>query len=181
MLKIFKDSELVLRQKAALVDIPLSVEDEELALAMFLHIKESQDPELSKKYGLRSGVGLAAPQVGVSKQIIIIHIPLDDDEENHYTFVLANPVIVSSSVRRAYLRGGEACLSVDEKYPGNVYRYHKIKVKAYDILNKSPIEINASGYEAIVLQHEIDHLNGILFYDRIDPMNRSKYPNAVVI
>ncbi|MFA5485487.1 MAG: peptide deformylase [Bacilli bacterium] len=181
MLKIFKDSEKVLRERAKKVVVPLSKEDEDLAHAMFLHIKESQDPVLSKKYGLRAGVGLAAPQVGVSKQIIIVHIPDDKDEENNFTFVLANPQIVSSSVRRAYLRGGEACLSVDEKYPGNVYRHHKIKVKAYDILNKSPIEITATGYEAIVLQHEIDHLNGILFYDRIDPLNRSKFPDAVVI
>ncbi|MDY0214901.1 MAG: peptide deformylase [Bacilli bacterium] len=179
MLKIFKDSDKVLRVKATPVAIPLSIEDETLALAMFQHIKESQDPELSKKYGLRAGVGLAAPQVGVSKQIIIIHIPQGD--KTNYTYVLANPVITSSSVRRTYLRGGEACLSVDENHPGPVYRYHKIKVSAYDILSKSQIEINAFGYEAIVLQHEIDHLNGILFYDRIDPENRRKYPDAIVI
>lgn len=179
MLKIYKDSDEVLRKRAVPVALPLSVEDETLALEMFNHIQESQDPELSKKYGLRAGVGLAAPQVGHSKQIIVVHIPLDKDE--YFSYVLANPVITSSSVRRAYLRGGEACLSVDKDYPGRVYRHHKIKVKAYDILNKCEILINAFGYEAIVLQHEIDHLHGILFYDRIDPKNKDKFPDALAI
>lgn len=179
MLKIFKDSDKVLRAKASKVEIPLNASDEKLALDMFLHIKESQDPELSEKYGLRSGVGLAAPQVGVSKQIIVVHIPYDDD--TFLTYVLANPQIISSSVRRTYLSGGEGCLSVDEEHPGHVYRFHKIKVRAYDVLNKKDIEINAYGYEAIVIQHEIDHLNGILFYDRISPDNKTKYPDAISI
>ncbi|MFA5485761.1 MAG: peptide deformylase [Bacilli bacterium] len=178
MLKIYKDSDLVLRTRAARVEIPLSEADEALALAMFQHIKESQDPELAEKYGLRAGVGLAAPQVGVSKQIIVVHFMIDEDD-NYLTYVLANPQIISSSVRRTYLEGGEGCLSVDESYPGHVYRYHKIKVKAYDILNKKDIEINVFGYPAIVLQHEIDHLNGVLFYDRIDPANKDKFPDAI--
>lgn len=179
MLKIFKDTDLVLRTKAVRVPTPLSVEDETLAFAMFQHIKESQDPVLAEKYGLRAGVGLAAPQVGVSKQIIVVHFLLDEEKQTYFTYVLANPQIISSSVRRTYLEGGEGCLSVDESYPGHVYRYHKIKVKAYDILNKMDIELNAFGYPAIVLQHEIDHLNGVLFYDRIDPANKDKFPDAI--
>lgn len=179
MLKIYKDSDKVLRAKAENVEIPLKSEDEALALAMFQHIEESQDPEISAKHNLRAGVGLAAPQVGESKRIIVIHIPTDDDE--HITYVLANPVIISSSVRRAYLESGEGCLSVDEEYPGHVYRYFKIKVTAYDVLAKQQITIKTSGYEAIVLQHEIDHLNGVLFYDRIDPTNKSKFPDAISI
>lgn len=177
MLKIYKDSHEILRTKAQAVALPLSVDDEALALAMFEHIKESQDPELSEKYKLRAGVGLAAPQVGKSKRIIVVHIPTDEDD--HITYVLANPVIVSSSVRRTYLESGEGCLSVDEEYPGHVYRHHKIKVEAYDVLHKKSITINTFGYEAIVLQHEIDHLNGILFYDRIDILNKTKYPDAI--
>ena len=179
MLKIYKDSDKVLRTKAENVEIPLNSADEALALAMFQHIKESQDPELSEKYKLRAGVGLAAPQVGESKRIIVVHIPLDDDD--YITYVLANPLIISSSVRRAYLEGGEGCLSVDEEYPGHVYRYFKIKVQAYDVLAKEKITIKASGYEAIVLQHEIDHLNGVLFYDRIDHTNKIKFPDAISI
>lgn len=178
MLKIYKDSDKVLRTRAEKVALPLSVEDEALALAMFTHIKESQNPSLSAEFNLRAGVGLAAPQVGESKQIIVVHIPLDEDDD-HITYVLANPVIVSSSVRRAYINGGEGCLSVDKEYPGNVYRYHKIKVEAYDILQKVPVTINAFGYVAIVLQHEIDHLHGILFYDRIDSANETKFPDAI--
>ena len=178
MLKIFKDSDKVLRVKATPVAIPLSIEDETLALAMFQHIKESQDPVFADKHGLRAGVGLAAPQVGVSKQILVVHFEIDD-EGNYLTHVLANPQIISSSVRRTYLEGGEGCLSVDKEHPGHVYRFHKIKVRAYDVLQNKEIEINAFGYHAIVLQHEIDHLNGILFYDRISPTNKSKYPDAI--
>ncbi len=177
MLKIYKDSKKVLRTRAKMVKIPLSEEDRKLALDMFQHIKESQDPEFSAKNNLRAGVGLAAPQVGVSKAIIVVHIPLEDDK--FLTYVLANPVIVSSSVRRAYLESGEGCLSVDKDYPGHVYRAHKIKVQAFDVLNNQEIEINHFGYPAIVLQHEIDHLKGILFYDHIDPENKIKFPNAI--
>lgn len=177
MLKIYKDSDPILRTKTLKVNVPLSEIDEALALAMFTHIKESQDPELSEKHNLRAGVGLAAPQVGENKQIIVVHIPTDEDE--HITYVLANPRIISSSVRRAYLESGEGCLSVDEEYPGHVYRYHKVKVEAYDVLAKKTVIIDAFGYEAIVLQHEIDHLNGVLFYDRISNDNAIKYPDAI--
>ena len=82
-------------------------------------------------------------------------------------------------LKKAYISTGEGCLSVNEDYPGRVYRSNKITVTAYDVLKQSDVKITASGYEAIVLQHEIDHLNGVLFYDRIDANNISKYPDAV--
>lgn len=177
MLKIFKDSDPVLRTRAAKVPLPLSASDHKLALAMLEHIKQSQDPDFAAKHNLRPGVGLAAPQVGKSKQILVVHVP--QSKNSSFTYVLANPVIVSSSVRRAYLRDGEGCLSVDADYPGHVYRHYKIKVKAFDVLNNKEIEISAFGFNAIVLQHEIDHLHGILFYDRINAENKVKYPDAL--
>lgn len=178
MLKIYKDSDKVLRTKAVDVKVPLNSEDEALALAMLTHLKESQDPELSEKYKLRAGVGLAAPQVGASKRIIALHIPQAKNEAP-YSYVLANPVVISSSVRRTYLESGEGCLSVDESYPGHVYRHYKITVQAYDVITKAMITLKAFGYKAIVLQHEIDHLNAILFYDRIDDTNKIKFPDAI--
>ncbi|HOA11556.1 MAG TPA: peptide deformylase, partial [Bacilli bacterium] len=71
------------------------------------------------------------------------------------------------------------CLSVDEDHPGHVYRHYKIRVKAFDILNNEEVEINTFGYPAIVLQHEIDHLHGVLFYDRINEENKVRYPDAL--
>lgn len=179
MLKIFKDSDKVLRTRAEEVSLPLSEENTLLAHQMLEHIKQSQDEEFAAKHKLRAGVGLAAPQVGESKRIIVVNFPVD--EENEVCYVLANPKIISSSVRRIYLNAGEGCLSVDEDYTGHVYRFAKVRVRAYDILAQKEIEINASGYEAIVLQHEIDHLNGVLFYDRINSENKTKYPDAIVI
>ncbi|MCX5775936.1 MAG: peptide deformylase, partial [Firmicutes bacterium] len=93
-----------------------------------------------------------------------------------------NPRIIASSVKKAYLSGGEGCLSVDGDHPGYIYRSNKVTIKAFDVLQEKDIEIVAHGYEAIVLQHEIDHLDGILFYDRInklDPLKKDE--NAIEI
>ena len=87
--------------------------------------------------------------------------------------MLANPRILASSVRQCYLAGGEGCLSVDAPHQGNVYRAYKITVAAYDVLSKKDVKLVARGYEAIVLQHEMDHLDGILFYDHIDHPDKS--------
>ncbi|MEH6904038.1 peptide deformylase, partial [Bacillus safensis] len=83
-----------------------------------------------------------------------------------YSYALFNPRIVSHSVKRAYLATGEGCLSVDEAIPGFVPRYQKIRVKA-TTLEGEDIDIRLKGFPAIVFQHEIDHLNGIMFYDHI--------------
>ena len=108
---------------------------------------------------------------------------LDDPESNHYTtYVLANPRIVASSVKQSYLEGGEGCLSVPKAHEGYVYRHYKVTVSAVDGLTGNPILIKERGFGAIVLQHEIDHLDGILFYDRIDKNDPfKKLPGAVSI
>lgn len=178
MLKIYNEIHPTLRQKAIEIPLPIIKEDEDLALEMLKHIKESQDEEFAAEHCIRGGVGLAAPQVGVSKRIIVV---LFDDGTKEVCHVLANPSIISNSIKRCFLTGGEGCLSVDDPHPGNVYRYNKITVKAYDVLEKKDIIFNAFGYEAIVLQHEIDHLNGVLFYDHIDPKNFTKFKDAVQI
>ena len=78
------------------------------------------------------------------------------------------------------MRGG--CLSVDNEHEGYVYRSYKIVVKAFDALKGEDVTITARGYDAIVLQHEIDHLNGVLFYDHIDKKDPFKViPGSVEI
>ena len=166
---IVKDTDPSVRQKSEKVQLPLSDEDRELALALVEYVKRSQDPEISEKEGLRPAVGIAAVQVGVHKRILGIVIPYEEDEDE--VFCLVNQRIVSHSVQDSYLKGGEGCLSVEEVHEGYVPRHARIKVRAYDVLQDQEIELRASGYAAIVLQHEMDHFEGVLFYDRINQEN----------
>lgn len=110
------------------------------------------------------GVGLAGPQVGVMRRIITVHVPAGMDEEDapEYRYVLINPEVV-----RGYgdQTGLEGCLSIPG-WAGEVTRYDSVTVKAMGVDNK-PLRIKGRGYLARVLQHEIDHLDGVLFTDRM--------------
>jgi len=108
-----------------------------------------------------SGVGLAAPQVGVSKRIILV------DGEEDGLIVLINPIIIKSE---GEVEAEEGCLSVPGIY-SQVKRSSKVTVKALNE-NGDPFEITKEGLTARALQHEIDHLDGILFIDRIGRMKR---------
>lgn len=179
MLKILKDSSLSLRSKSKPVEFPLQQKDRDLLLNMLTYLKKSQDPEYRQKHPkVREGVGLAAPQVGVNKRMTVIHY--HDSERKEIMYALVNPRIIENSIKKCFLKAGEGCLSVDEKHEGYVYRDYKIKVKAYDVLTDAEIEITARGYDAVVLQHEIDHLDGILYYDRIDVENPFKTVDGAV-
>jgi peptide deformylase len=121
-----------------------------------------------KKYNIQNGIALAAPQVGLTKKIIYVHF---NEHKTEHKYLLANPKIISESMQNAYISDGEGCLSVNQKIEGIVKRKNKIIVKAYDINHKKEIKIEANGILAICLQHEIDHLNGILYIDKIDKTN----------
>lgn len=105
------------------------------------------------------GVGLAAPQVGILKQIAVI----DVTEERNHPIVLVNPEIVKAEGEQ---RGSEGCLSVPDKV-GIVIRPNKVKVKAFDI-NMKPVTIKGEDLLARALVHEIEHLEGILYVDRLE-------------
>lgn len=168
-LKIVKDSNPIMRKKSLPVEMPLSKEDKDLLDAMLNHLKLSQDEEYAKKHNIRTGVGLAAIQVGKLKRMFVIYYPIGDDQYIQYQLV--NPKIIETSLRKCALKEGEGCLSVDRPIDGLVHRYFKITMVAYDALQGKEITINAKGYDAIVLQHEYDHLDGLFFYDRIDKNN----------
>ena len=108
-----------------------------------------------------SGVGLAAPQIGVSKRIMVI------DGEEDGLIVLINPIIVKSEGEAIEEEG---CLSIPEVY-SKVKRSLKVTVKALNE-NGEPIELTKEGLIARTLQHELDHLEGILFIDRIGKVKR---------
>lgn len=169
MKDIIRDGHPTLRAKAQEVEFPLSDEDRNKLQEMHEFLVNSQDDAIAQKYGLRSGVGIAAPQLNISKRMLAVHLP-DDGNGKSYELMLVNPKIVSYSVQEAYLPTGEGCLSVDEDIPGLVHRHNRVTIKAKDI-DGNDVNLRLKGYIAIVLQHEIDHLDGIMFYDHIDQEN----------
>ncbi len=178
--KIYTYKDDVLHAKAQEVVEPISEEDRKLLLDRVEYLKLSQDEKYAEEHRIRSGVGIAAPQIGVSKRRFAIYF--DDGNGKQYEFGLVNPKIVSSSVKRAYLTSGEGCLSVPKDVPGYVYRYFKITRKAFDVVSGKNVVLRLSGYPAIVFQHEYDHLDGILYIDKIDQKDPfHKDPDAVAI
>lgn len=113
---------------------------------------------------LEPGVGLAAPQINISSQLIVVEYPLDDQVENAEPkiFVVANPVITESSTETEI--GIEGCLSVPGLL-GDVERASSVVVKGLNRFGQNQ-KISAKGWLARIFQHEIDHINGILFVDR---------------
>ncbi|GAA0452974.1 peptide deformylase [Alkalibacillus silvisoli] len=174
---IVKEGHDVLKQKADEVSLPPSKEDQDTLAQMLEYVKNSQDEKLADKFNLRPGVGLAAPQIGLSKRMIAVHFT--DFNEREYSYGLFNPKIMSHSVEETYLPDGEGCLSVDREVPGIVPRYARITVKA-TTLEGEEVKLRLKGYAAIVLQHEIDHLNGVMFYDHINQQSPLTPPaNAI--
>ena len=170
-LKIIKDNNPVMRKKSLPVELPLSDYDRELLNSMSEYLELSQDEDYAKKHNMKAGVGLAAIQVNVLKRMFVVYVR-DGDEIIHYQIV--NPRIIETSVKKCALKEGEGCLSVDKAHNGLVHRYNKIKLEAYDALKDEDVVLTLKGYLAVVFQHEYDHLEGMLYYDRIDKNNPDK-------
>lgn len=171
--KIVKDNKKSLRERSIDVAFPLSEDIKKLGFEMLEYLKLSQDEEyLENHKDVRSGVGIAAPQIG--KNIKLLAIYYVDENGKEIEYILINPQIISESTKLCCLAGGEGCLSVDDPHPGKIYRSNKIKVKCFDLLKNDFKEYTFTGYLAIVAQHEIDHLKGVLFYDHIDKDNPFK-------
>ena len=174
---IIREGNPTLRAVAADVTFPLSDEDIILGEKMMQFLKNSQDPVMAEKMGLRGGVGLPAPQLDISKRIIAVLVPNPEDEEGNppkeaYSLqeVMYNPKVVAHSMQDAALADGEGCLSVDRLVEGYVVRHSRVTVEYLD-KNGDKHKIKLKGYNSIVVQHEIDHTNGIMFYDRINEKN----------
>ncbi len=119
------------------------------------------------------GVGLAAPQVGVGQSFIIYDIAPREDE--HDLHVLVNPKIVTSEGE--IISENEGCLSVPE-FRADVKRAERVLVEGVD-RDGNPLRFEAEGMLAIVIQHELDHLNGTLFIDHISTLKRQMYKRRV--
>jgi len=175
MCDILDEKNKKLRQVSKEVTFPLTDEDKENIRLMEEYLVNSQIEELAEKYDLRPGMGMSAVQIGVLKRyIVIVEEVWDDDENSHFdTYIVINPKIVSNSTEMIYVEDGEGCLSINRETVGIVPRYARVTVEGYD-MDGNKIKIRAREELAIAFQHEIDHLNGILFIDHIDPKNPFK-------
>ena len=162
---IVREGHPALRTRAEEMKFPLSAADRELSEDLMEYVINSQDPDLSLEFGLRPGIGLAAPQLNISKRVFALHIESEDNEA--ISFIAINPKIISHSVEKTYLAAGEGCLSVDRDVEGYVPRYARITIKAYDT-EGNEFKKRLKGLAAIAFQHELDHLNGVMFFDHID-------------
>ncbi len=165
-LNVLDEKDKHLRINSEEIKEQLSKEERKLIDDMILELKYSQIEELSKKYDLRPGMGLAFPQLGLNKRLIVIVHEYESGKFKNY--IVINPKILSYSEELIAASEGEGCLSVNREVEGHVPRYARVTIEGLDI-NLKPIKIRAREELSIAFQHEIDHLNGILFYDRIDP------------
>lgn len=159
------------RAKNTLVEFPLNEEYKSIIPEMLKHLRYSQIEKYSKKYKLRPGMGLAAPQLGINKRFFVVCYERENGKFEDY--ILINPKVISYSEELIYAGEGEGCLSVNREVDGIVPRHARITVEAYDMegnLNKYRVREDL----AIAFQHELDHLEGILFTDHIDPKNPFK-------
>ena len=170
-IKILNEKERVLHQKSVDAVFPLKDEDKQLITDMITYLTMSQIDEEREKYDLRAGMGLSAVQVGVLKRIFVVVEELEKNKFKNY--IVINPKVISHSEEEIFVGEGEGCLSVDREVEGIVPRYARMTVEAYDENGKS-YQIRVREDISIAFQHEIDHLNGILFVDKIDPKNPYK-------
>ncbi len=136
---------------------------------MGLEAREILDDMVDTMRGA-AGVGLAAPQVGLTLRLIVVEVPVDPDdpEAQRQCHKLADPEIVWRS--EEIEEGQEACLSIPGLY-GDVPRHRSVRVRGIDPRGRR-IEVAVSDFEARVFQHEIDHLDGVLFPDRVTSLER---------
>ncbi len=169
-IKILNEKNSILRKVSEPVTFPLSSSDKTLINDLLKYLEMSQDEKYIEKYDLRPGMGMAFVQLGILKRIFVIALVNEDDSvEKH---VIINPEIISSSDEMIYVEENEGCLSVDRDVDGFVPRNARITVQYQDINGKKKT-IRVREEISVAFQHEIDHLNGILFTDKItyDPRN----------
>ena len=164
-LNILDEKDKRLRKVSVDAKLPLSNEYKEIIERIITELTYSQIEEYEKKYNLRPGMGLAFPQLGINERIIVIVHEYDDGKFDNY--VVVNPKIVSTSNEMIAAEAGEGCLSVNRDVDGHIKRYARVTVEGYDVDGKK-IRIRAREELSIAFQHEVDHLDGIIFYDRID-------------
>lgn len=170
-INILDESNKKLRQKSTNVTFPLPQKDIDLIHDMMDYLEMSQVDETREYYDLRAGMGLAYIQLGIPKRIFVI---VEEVEENKFErYVVVNPKIKSMSEELVYISEGEGCLSINRPTTGIVPRHARMKLEAYDEYGEK-YEIRVREELSVAFQHELDHLDGILFTDKIDAKNPYK-------
>ena len=172
-IKILDEKEKILRTVSTDVEFPLSDDLKKIINDSLLYLEMSQMDEYIEKYDLRPGMGLSLVQIGIPKRAFVISEELEDGEFKRY--ILINPKVISKSEELIYVGEGEGCLSVNRETEGIVPRHARMTVEAYDLDGKK-FQIRVREDISIAFQHELDHLDGILFVDKIDKKN--PYKNA---
>ena len=170
-IKILDESNKVIHQKSSDVTFPLKEETKKLINDALDYLEMSQIEEYSEKYDLRPGMGLSFVQLGLLERIFVVSEDLGDNKFNRY--VVINPKVVSQCAEMIYVGEGEGCLSVNRDVEGIVPRHARITVDAFDE-NGKEFTIRVREDMAVAFQHELDHLDGILFVDKIDKKNPYK-------
>ena len=165
-ISILDEKNKLLHQKSKDVVFPMDKKEKDMLEDMLTYLEMSQIDKYSEKYNLRPGMGLAFVQVGVPKRAFVICNENDDGEFDKY--IIINPEIISMSEEMIYVGEGEGCLSVNREVEGIVPRHARITIKAFDEEGKE-FTLRVREDLAVAFQHEIDHLNGILFTDHINP------------
>lgn len=165
---IIFDDVAELHQPCQEVELPLSAEDEFLTKKMCAYI-DACFSNHAKDLRITPGIGIAAPQIGWFKRVFYINFI--DERQIQRKLLIANPRKIAESAYSAYLSDGEGCLSVNKEYSGYSRRKAWIVVSGYDLINNKRVEFRADGLFGICVQHELDHLDGLLFYDRINKLN----------
>lgn len=167
-----KDSRL--HKKSLPVKFPLDDKTKKLINDSLDYLEMSQNEKIADKYKLRAGMGLSFCQLGINKRIFVVSEDHGDGTFGRY--IVINPEIISHSEELIYVGEGEGCLSVNRPVEGIVPRYARATFKAYDI-DGNLYKIRVREDISVAFQHELDHLNGILFVDKIDPKNPYKNKN----
>ena len=173
MKDIIREGHPTLTKRSETVPIPLDAVTMQTLKAMRQFLIDSQTPELAEKYALRPGVGLAAPQIDVPLRMLAIYTE-DELFETHHDYLMVNPRLLSHSESLTYMPGGEGCLSIDREVAGLVPRYRQVTIRTrlFDPSTEQlseEVTLKLKGFLSIVFQHELDHLNGILFPSRVKP------------
>ena len=164
-IKILDEKHKILRTTSKEVEFPLSKEDKKTIEDIITYLTMSQIEKYYTKYDLRPGMGMAFIQLGIPKNIFVIVEEIDEEKFKNY--VIINPKMVSHSEELIYVGEGEGCLSVNRAVEGIVPRYARMTISYQDMDGKKQ-EIRVREDISVAFQHEMDHLNGILFVDKID-------------
>lgn len=167
---ILDEKDNLLKQISEEVVFPLSDDDKKTIDKMIEYLTNSQIEELSELYDLRPGMGMSAIQLGIKKRyfVVVEEITKEEDEEQKFkNYIIINPKIISHSEELIYAELGEGCLSVNREIEGIVPRHARVTIEGYD-MDGNKITLRGREEVSIAFQHEIDHLNGILFFERID-------------